>query len=253
MQPYRAMKLKCFVLRLTAGTGLLLIGVSILSSVLREMLTDFDSASRIAYYTAIGINVLMIFIAAVLIYQAFHFERFVFGNSRKKYSSLKKDFENEDMISAGNLIMTDRFVLLFSMNFFHMCRIISTENITGCFEEPVYGTVGKPSDYTLYIYDKNFKCYTIRMDANKAEDGHIAKEKICSLMPWIYSENHDEFMDMIISKAGRRNVLTRVEKKRYQANSSRDVEAEAENELDELENDVKEKLDFNSLLGKKKK
>lgn len=253
MQPYYAIKLKCLIIRLMMGSAVLLTAISIIAAIIQEMLGSYDEASWLAYILGIVIAALMVGLGLYLMYQAFHFEKFVFGRSKKNYRLLKKDMEKEDVVSCGNLVVTEQFVLLFSMRLFSMCTVIRNEDIIGCFENPVYGTVAKPTDYTIYIYDRKFKMHPIVLDAKKAEAGHGAKEKICHLLPWIYSDGRDAFMDMTLTKAGRRNVLKQIEKKKYQMQSTRDVEKEAETELDELANEAKEKLNFHSILGKVKK
>lgn len=151
MQPYYAIKLKCFVLRLMMGCSLLLISAGIVVSILQEVMNSYDANSRLAYILGLLICALMVALGTVLIYQAFHFERFVFGRSQRSYDLLKKDMQDKSVVSAGNLIVTDQFMLLFSKHIFNMCKVIRLENVIACFEEPVYGTVAKPSEYTLYI------------------------------------------------------------------------------------------------------
>ena len=168
MQPYYAIKLKCFVLRLMMGCSLLLISAGIVVSILQEVMNSYDANSRLAYILGLLICALMVALGIVLIYQAFHFERFVFGRSQRSYDLLKKDMQDKSVVSAGNLIVTDQFMLLFSKHIFNMCKVIRLENVIACFEDPVYGTVAKPSEYTLYIYDRDFKCLTIVLDAKAA-------------------------------------------------------------------------------------
>ena len=155
MQPYYAIKLKCFVLRLMMGCSLLLISAGIVVSILQEVMNSYDANSRLAYILGLLICALMVALGIVLIYQAFHFERFVFGRSQRSYDLLKKDMQDKSVVSAGNLIVTDQFMLLFSKHIFNMCKVIRLENVIACFEDPVYGTVAKPSEYTLYIYDRD--------------------------------------------------------------------------------------------------
>ena len=100
-----------------------------------------------------------------------------------------------------------------SKHIFNMCKVIRLENVIACFEEPVYGTVAKPSEYTLYIYDRDFKCHTIVLDAKQSEAGHQAKEKICQTHPWIYAVSRDTFLDRTMSKNSRRNFLNQIEKR----------------------------------------
>ncbi len=253
MQPYYSIKLKCFIIRLMIGSAVLFTAISIIAAIIQEMLGNYDAASKWAYTFGLVIAVLMTVLGLAIVYQAFHFEKSVFGHSKKDYTLLKKDMEKENVVSCGNLVVTEQFVLLFSMRLFKMCTVIRNSDIIACFENPVYGTVEKPTDYTIFICDRQFKMHQIALDAKKAGDGHAAKEKICALMPWIYSEGRDVFIDMILTKSGRRKVLKQIEKQKYQMQSTRDVEKEAETELDQLANEAKEKLNFHSILGKVKK
>lgn len=253
MQPYYAIKLKCFVLRLMMGSSLLLISVGIIVSIVQEMMGSYDTNSQLAYILGFVICALMIVLGLWLVYQAFHFERFVFGKSKSSYNLLKKDMKDEAIVSAGNLIVTDQFLLLFSLHLFNMCKVIRLENIIACFENPVYGTVAKPSEYTLYIYDKDFKCHTIVLDAKQSEAGHLAKMKICQTHPWIYAVSRDTFLDRTMTKNSRRNFLNQIEKRKYEMSSTVNADAEAETEIDQMANDVKKQLDFHSILGKTNK
>lgn len=253
MRPYYAMKLKCFVLRLMIGSAVLITAVSIIAAIVQEIFGSYDAGSLLAYILGIVIAVLMAVPGLVLVYQAFHFEKSVFGRSGQDYSLLKKDMEKEDVVSAGNLVVTNQFVLLFTRHLFKMCMVIRLSDIIGCFENPVYETITKPTSYTILIYDRKFKAHPIVLDARKAESGHIAREKLCGLLPWIYSDERDAFMDKMLTKSGRRYLLKQMEKRRYQMQSTRDVDKEAETELNQLASEAKEKLNFHSILGRVKK
>ncbi len=253
MQPYYAIKLKCFVLRLMMGSAVLLTVGSITVAIIQEMTGSYDKDSRMAYIFGLLICVLMAALGVMMVYQAFHFEKSVFGHSSRNFALLKKDLEDKNVLSAGNLVVTKQFILLFSMHLFSMCKVIRSEDIIACFEDPVYGTVAKPTEYKIYIYDRKFKCHTILLDVKQSEAGHLAKEKICTERPWIFIDNRDVFLDMIITKSGRRNVFKQIEKNKYQMNCTTDVEKEAETELNQLASEAKEKLNFSLILGKVKK
>lgn len=59
MQPYYAIKLKCFVLRLMMGCSLLLISAGIVVSILQEVMNSYDANSRLAYILGLLICALM--------------------------------------------------------------------------------------------------------------------------------------------------------------------------------------------------
>ena len=56
MQPYYAIKLKCFVLRLMMGCSLLLISAGIVVSILQEVMNSYDANSRLAYILGLRID-----------------------------------------------------------------------------------------------------------------------------------------------------------------------------------------------------
>lgn len=250
MQPYYAIKLKCFILRLMMGCSLLLISIGITVSIVQEIMESYDVNSKLAYILGLVICALMVLLGVWLIYQAFHFERFVFGKSKSGYALLKEDMQNESVVSAGDLIVTDQFLLLFSLHLLNMCKVIRLDNIIACFEDPVYGTVAKPSEYTLFIYDRDFKCHTIVLDAKQSEAGHLAKLKISQTHPWIYAVSRDTFLDRTMTKNGRRNFLNEIEKRKYKMSSHVNVEAEAETEIDQMVSDARKKLVFIPSLEK---
>ena len=49
MQPYYAIKLKCFILRLMMGCSLLLISIGITVSIVQEIMESYDVNSKLAY------------------------------------------------------------------------------------------------------------------------------------------------------------------------------------------------------------
>ena len=102
------------------GCSLLLISAGIVVSILQEVMNSYDANSRLAYILGLLICALMVALGIVLIYQAFHFERFVFGRSQRSYDLLKKDMQDKSVVSAGNLIVTDQFMLLFSKHIFNI-------------------------------------------------------------------------------------------------------------------------------------
>lgn len=71
--------------------------------------------------------------------------------------------------------------------------------------------------------------------------------------PWIYAVSRDTFLDRTMSKNSRRNFLNQIEKRKYEMNSTVNVDKEAEAEIDQMVNDARKKLDFHSILGKNKK
>lgn len=64
--------------------------------------------------------------------------------------------------------------------------------------------------------------------------------------------SRDTFLDRTMSKNSRRNFLNQIEKRKYEMNSTVNVDKEAEAEIDQMVNDARKKLDFHSILGKNK-
>jgi hypothetical protein len=250
MQTYNMIKLKCFVIRMMAGSAVLLTAVSLIISIIQEMRNSYDAASRVAYLSGLVISAFLACFGLYVIYQAFNFEKFAFRHNRHDDTRLQKDIENRHIASCKNLVMTDQFVLLFSLRLFNMCTVIRTEDIIACFENPVYETITTPTEYTIFIYDSKFKVHPIVVDPKNAEEGHMARQKICEFMPWIFKDDRDAFMDMTLTKSGRRNIFKQMKKKKYMAESTIDTDHEAATELNNLASEAKEQLDFHSLLNK---
>ncbi len=254
METYYMIKTKCFIIRLGTGTALILAAGSIAAGIITEMLRTYSAASRMAYILGLAICAFMAVLGVLLVFQAFHFERFAFGGKKQDLGQLRRDLEEEGTVTCSDLVVTDHFVLSFVKKLFGMSMVIRCQDIIACFEEPVYGMVEKPSEYTLSIYDQQFKHYQIVLAAGQMEKGHAAYEKLRTDMPWIISADKEEFLDRRMTKSGRRFILHQIEKGMYQAQSGVDVDRQAHEELEEIEKETKRTLDFKSLLpghGKK--
>ena len=107
----------------------------------------------------------------------------------RSYDLLKKDMQDE---VSGQCRRSDRdgpvFAALFHSILLNMCKVIRLDNVIACFEEPVYGTVAKPSEYTLYLFMTGISsAIPLYLDAKQSEAGHQAKQKISQTHPWIYA------------------------------------------------------------------
>ena len=217
MQPYYTIKLKCFMLQIVTGTAICITAICVLVSILEEYFRHYTASAKYAYPVGAGISAVLILMGLIILYQAFHFEERAFGRKTGKFELFREDMTEHHTVCSGNLIVTERFVLLFSRRLFRMCTVIPMDELTACFENPVYGTVEKPSEYRLKFYDKSYECHEIVLESSQAEDGHQAFELICGRIPWIIHEDPDHFLDLRISKKGRKTIEKEIDKRKYVA------------------------------------
>ena len=212
MQPYYAIKLKCFLVQVCAAGILMITAVCVFASVIQEYFWAFRESSVLAYPTAFVICGALFVGGLYIMYEAFHFENRVFGKKTKDFELLKQDMAGEEYVAAENLIVTNHFVLMFLRKLPKMCSLVRLADIVACFENPVYGTVESPSEYRLMVYDRRFKEHVIVLDPSMIETGHQAKEMICTNLPWIYQDDLDYFLDLKMTKKGKKTILDRVDR-----------------------------------------
>lgn len=212
MQPYYAIKLKCFLVQVCAAGTLMITAICVFASALQEYLNGYRASARLAYPSSFIICGALFACGLFILYEAFHFEKRVFGKKTNDFETLKQDMAGDGFVATENLIVTDHFVFMFLRRLPKMCSLIRMTDIVACFELPVYGTVESPSEYRLMVYDRHFKEHVIVLDASMMETGHQAKEKICSCLPWIYQDDREYFLDLKMTKNGKKTILDRVDR-----------------------------------------
>ncbi len=211
MQPYYTIKLKCFMIEICAASALIIISVCVGASVLQEYLHGFRESAKLAYPSALVICAVMLACGLFLLYKSFHFERYLFGRKKEDFDVLKQDMENSTVVTTQDMVVTPHYVLMFQRRILRMCTLIRLQDVVACFENPVYGTVEDPVEYRLMIWDRHFNEHVIVMNASDLETGHQAWQLICDQLKWIYHDDRDYFIDLKMTRKGRKAILNRVD------------------------------------------
>ena len=248
MQPYYAIKLKCFLFEICAASALLIISACVFVSVLQEYLHGYRETARLAYPAAFVICGFLFLCGLFLFYEAFHFERQLFGRKNDGFEILKQDMENGQAVFSEDLIVTPHFVMMFHRRFPKMCSLIRFEEIIACFETPVYGTVEDPSEYRLTVWDRKFNEHVIVMKASDMETGHHAKILICDQLRWIYQDDMDLFSDLKMTRKGRKKILDKVDR-HLEDRTEHQTEAKITKTEDEKQPEVKNSQSSGDSLG----
>ena len=79
MQPYYAIKLKCFLVQVCAAGTLMITAICVFASALQEYLNGYRASARLAYPSSFIICGALFVCGLFILYEAFHFEKRVFG------------------------------------------------------------------------------------------------------------------------------------------------------------------------------
>lgn len=207
--------------RMMTGTAIVLVTAGIMISILSEILTAYDESSRIAYAAGMITCAVILIPGIILIYQAFHFEKIIFGRDRESYDELMQDLTKEDILSTDSLILTDRFLMMQSQKIFRMANIVPVSRIIACFEAHGSGSEDKTADYSLCFYDEQFRLYPVLIKARSKETGQEIRSRLCTKQPWIFhTEEEQKSFDMWkITPAGKKSILSRLERRKDKANA----------------------------------
>ena len=221
MESYDAIRLKCCLRRITAGMAIILITIGILIPIIKEIVTAYDAGSRIAYAAGILTCLILLIPGFILLYQAFHFEKAIFGKDSGGLQALQEDLTREGILSTDSLILTDRYLLMLARNLTRMVSAVPVQSLIACFETHGSNKQDKTADYSLLFYDTDFHAYTVVIKAKQAEDGQEIRSRLCTQMPWIFhTEEEQKSFDMWrITPAGKRSILSRLERRKHKENA----------------------------------
>ena len=164
-------------------------------------------------------------------------KRFVFGRSQRSYDLLKKDMQDKSVVSAGNLIVTNQFMLLFSKHIFNMCKVIQRMLLT----------VLKILFMELLQSLQNIHCIFMTgilsaiplywMRSNQRPDTRQRRRFVRHIRGFMQSVVILFLIARCLKTA--ENFLNQIEKRKYEMNSTVNVDKEAEAEIDQMVNDAR--------------
>ena len=221
------LKLKNYFFHLIAGTLMVLFGAGIFQAILLEMLKEYDSASKLAYICGLIACAGIILYGVYELMQAFNYERRILKSLEpgERHEFISELSEGVELSIPGQVVMTRHYLLVpaRNMSFVH---VFAKNRMIGCFQAVNVDIRGNGSSEAAgKLYDK-----------------------ICTGMPWIFHEDYDGFLDQIRRSGYRRKLVKQMTDARVRYESGYDSESEAEEELEAMTQDVRERLNSESLL-----
>ena len=127
-------------------------------------------------------------------------------------------------------------------------RVLARNRMIGCFQADTHQEEAA-TEVQMIVYDTDFK--SVRVDIRgkgSSESASKLYEKICSDMPWIFHEDYDSFLAQSRKSGYRRKLIKQMRDARIRCESGYDSESEAEEEIEAMSQDVRERLNPESLL-----
>ena len=249
MDTFKLLKLKSYFTHLVAGTLAVLFGAGIFQAILLEMLKEYDAASKAAYICGLIASGTIVLYGVYELFKAFNYERRILktlepGERREFISELSGDIQ---MSIPGQVVMT-RHYLLVPINGGGSVRVLAKNKMVGCFQAYTHREEAA-TEVQMVIYDMDFKMVKVDI-RGKGSSEAAAKlyEKICADMPWIFHEDYDSFLDQSRKSGYRKKLIKQMRDARMRYESGYNSELEAEEELEAMSQDVRERLNPESLL-----
>lgn len=243
------LKLKNYFFHLVAGTLMVLFGAGIFQAILLEMLKEYDSASKLAYICGLIACAGIILYGVYELMQAFNYERRILKSLEpgERHEFISELSEGVELSIPGQVVMTRHYLLVpaRNMSFVH---VFAKNRMIGCFQADVHKEEAA-TEAQIVIYDTDFKSVNVDIRGNgSSEAAGKLYDKICTGMPWIFHEDYDGFLDQIRRSGYRRKLIKQMTDARIRYESGYDSESEAEEELEAMTQDVRERLNPESLL-----
>lgn len=152
-----------------------------------------------------------------------------------------------EMSIPGQVVMTKHYLLV-PVYGGGAVRVASGNRMIGCFQEE-YPSGGSSDGSQRLFMIRILKM--VRVDIRgKGSSEAAAKlyEKICEEMPWIFHEDYDSFLAQSRKSGYRRKLIKQMRDARMRYESGYNSESEAEEELEAMSQDVRERLNPESFL-----
>lgn len=249
MDTFKRLKLKSYFRNLIIGVVACLTAAGILQAIILEVFKEYDPASFIAYACGGIVCSGILFYGFYEVIRAFTFEKRIF----KDLSSEDVDLFFDEMETAaeltipGQVVMTKSFLLV-SVKDHRFACIIPKDELAGCFRTDLHHE-DKATESAMILYDQSFNGIHVSIRGKGSEQAIMRLiDRICADMPWIYHEDYDEFLSNMGKIGHRRKMLKQMHDAKMRYETGYDSDTEAENELLAMSQDVKDKLDSQSLL-----
>lgn len=249
MDTFKLLKLKSYFIHLAAGTLAVLFGGGIFQAILLEMLKEYDAGSKAAYICGLLASGAIVLYGVYELFQAFNYERRILknlepGERREFIAELSGGIE---MSIPGQVVMTKHYLLV-PVSGGGSVRVLARNRMIGCFQADTHREEAA-TEVQMVVYDTDFRAVRVDIRGKGSSDA-AAKlyEKICEEMPWIFHEDYDSFLAQSRKSGYRRKLIKQMRDARMRYESGYNSESEAEEELEAMSQDVRERLNPESFL-----
>ena len=252
MSHFNLMKLHNYIINMLIGILSVLFGGSILFAILSEMINYRDAGSKYAYIMGIIASVMILVVGIFFVYMAISLTRRIFyGMHKSEVNAVYNELRAEDVCQCGyKMLVTNNYILVNTGAFKSPVKVIKIIDLIGCFMKPVHAGNDEVYQYIFNIYEDDF-CHTQCKIAGKyGDDATRGYDIILKNAPWIFTENLEEFQKQLSKKEKRRRILNSVEQTKYKMSKDVDTEQLAQEELEAITLEAKEKLDVHKYVPK---
>jgi len=222
---FNKLKLKTYLIQLLIGLLSIIIGIQILYSILSEMNEAYHMASRYAYICGIIICVILIIAGIFFIIKASHFDKQLFKDltSEEKEAFLKELNDKTTLFFGTDLIITKHYLIVREKHRGMVFRLIKIESLIACFGHPVYAGSDELLQYDIILCDKDFRLSICEVKDESVFMMEGAFQTICSMAPWVLSEDYVGFLSNFRKKARQKAYLKMVDHRKEQIEIDEDT------------------------------
>lgn len=229
MEKYSLVKLRSYVVHLVIGVAVLIFGGSVLYSILSEMIQVYDPASKYAYICGIVACALILFIGLFFIVKAFGFENQVFKQvSLEERAGFFQELGDEKTLFFDRyMFITRHFVMVYVKSWNPCVKLLRIEDLIACFGRPYYAGSDELVQYDVVLCDHHFHIYRCAVKGKKAAMMEEAWKALCSLAPWVFNDDYEDFMAGLTRQSKKRSYMKVVEHRRAAGQVSEDTTPDA--------------------------
>lgn len=225
MEKYSIVKLRSYLVHLVIGAAVLILGGSVLYSILSEMLQVYDPGSKYAYIFGIIACALILLIGLFFIVKAFGFENQVFKHvSFEDRADFFEELGDEQTLFFDRyLFVTRHYILVYAKSWNPQAKLLKIQDLIGCFGKPYYAGSDELVQYDVIFCDKDFHLYCCAVKGKKAAMMEEAWKAVCSLAPWVFHDDYVDFVAGLTKKSKKRSYVKIVEHRKKLEEVSEDT------------------------------
>lgn len=225
MEKYSLVKLRSYVVHLVIGVAVLIFGASVLYSILSEMIQVYDPASKYAYICGIIACVLILIVGLFFIVKAFGFENQVFKKvSLEERAEFFQELSDEKALFFDRyMFVTRHFIMVYVKSWNPCVKLLRVDDLIACFGKPYYAGNDELVQYDVILCDKRFFLYRCAVKGKKAAMMEEAWKAVCSLAPWVFCDEYEDFIAGLTKKSMKRSYTKIIEHRKTQSEVSEDT------------------------------